>query len=98
MVGETCLPGQSRCNTEIHPRRSPLPAIPGADPDRCRSLTWCATQREWLGPVWRWLGLKQTVAANRCYPSLAELTHRTLAWLEAMRSPDRLRLCDFDTS
>ena len=31
-----------------------------------------------------WRGLKQTVAANRCYPSLEELTERALDWLDAM--------------
>ena len=45
-----------------------------------------------------WRGLKQTVAANRCYPSLAELTHRALAWLEDMTPADRLRRCGFETS
>jgi len=45
-----------------------------------------------------WRGLKQTVAANRCYPSLEELTQRALAWLEAMTPADRLRRCGFETS
>jgi transposase len=45
-----------------------------------------------------WRGLKQTVAANRCYPTLEELTHRALAWLEAMTPADRLRRCGFETS
>lgn len=45
-----------------------------------------------------WRGLKQTVAANRCYPSLDELTHRALAWLEDMSATDRLRRCGFETS
>ena len=44
-----------------------------------------------------WRGLKQTVAANRCYPSLAELTQRALAWLDGMSEVDRLRRCGFDT-
>ena len=45
-----------------------------------------------------WRGLKQPVAANRCYPSLTELTHRALAWLEDMTPADRLRRCGFNTS
>jgi transposase len=45
-----------------------------------------------------WRGLKQTVAANRCYPSLAELTQRALAWLEDMSEADRLRRCGFEAS
>jgi transposase len=45
-----------------------------------------------------WRGLKQTVAANRCYPSLAELTERALAWLDGMSPTDRLRRCGFETS
>ena len=35
-----------------------------------------------------WRGLKQTVAANRCYPSLEELAERALAWLDAMSETD----------
>jgi transposase len=45
-----------------------------------------------------WRGLKQTVAANRCYPSLAELTDRALVWLDEMSPADRLRRCGFETS
>ncbi len=45
-----------------------------------------------------WRGLKQTVAANRCYPSLVELTQRALAWLDGMSDADRLRRCGFETS
>jgi transposase len=45
-----------------------------------------------------WRGLKQTVAANRCYPSLSELTDRALAWLDGMSPSDRLRRCGFETS
>jgi transposase len=45
-----------------------------------------------------WRGLKQTVAANRCYPSLAELTQRALTWLDEMTPSDRLRRCGFETS
>ncbi|HEX5871346.1 MAG TPA: transposase, partial [Longimicrobium sp.] len=37
-----------------------------------------------------WRGLKQTVAANRCYASLDELAERALAWLETMTPADRL--------
>jgi hypothetical protein len=45
-----------------------------------------------------WRGLKTTVAANRCYPSLQELTQRALVWLNGMSTTDRLRRCGFDTS
>lgn len=45
-----------------------------------------------------WRGLKQTVAANRCYPSLEELTERAVAWLEAMTPTDRLSRCGFAAS
>ena len=45
-----------------------------------------------------WRGLKQTVAANRCYPSLEELTARAVDWLAAMRDEDRLRRCGFQAS
>lgn len=45
-----------------------------------------------------WRGLKQTVAANRCYPSLTDLTERALAWLSAMTPEDRLRRCGFHAS
>jgi len=45
-----------------------------------------------------WRGLKATVAANRCYPSLEELADRALVWLDGMSNPDRLRRCGFETS
>jgi hypothetical protein len=45
-----------------------------------------------------WRGLKQTVAANRCYPSLQDLTERALEWLSAMTPEDRLRRCGFHAS
>jgi transposase len=45
-----------------------------------------------------WRGLKQTVAANRCYPSLEELVERAVAWLEDMSEGERLRRCGFETS
>jgi transposase len=45
-----------------------------------------------------WRGLKQTVAANRCYPSLDELAARAVAWLEAMTPTDRLACCGFAAS
>jgi transposase len=38
-----------------------------------------------------WRGLKQTVAANRCYVSLEELVHRALAWLASMPNEERRR-------
>lgn len=45
-----------------------------------------------------WRGLKATVAANRCYPSLDELTQRALTWLDDMSDADRLRRCGFEAS
>lgn len=45
-----------------------------------------------------WRGLKTTVAANRCYLSLQELTERALEWLSAMTPEDRLRRCGFQAS
>lgn len=45
-----------------------------------------------------WRGLKATVAANRCYPSLEELADRALAWLEEMSDAERLRRCGLPTS
>jgi transposase len=45
-----------------------------------------------------WRGLKATVAANRCYPSLDELTHRAVEWLDGMSDEDRLRRCGFNAS
>lgn len=49
-----------------------------------------------LAELWR--GLKATVAANRCYPSLKELTDRAVDWLTAMSEEDRLRRCGFRSS
>ena len=45
-----------------------------------------------------WRGLKRTVAANRCYPSLDALAERTVAWLDGMSAQDRLRRCGLQTS
>jgi len=45
-----------------------------------------------------WRGLKQTVAANRCYPSLDDLAARALAWLDEMRASERLRRCGLSSS
>jgi transposase len=45
-----------------------------------------------------WRGRKATVAANRCYDSLDELTQRAMAWLDDMSTPDRLRRCGFEAS
>ena len=45
-----------------------------------------------------WRGLKQTVAANRCYPSLDELTDRAIDWLTAMSNEDRRRRCGLHAS
>jgi transposase len=40
-----------------------------------------------------WRGLKQTVAANRCYASLDELAERAAAWLDDMSDTERRRRC-----
>lgn len=45
-----------------------------------------------------WRGLKQTIAANRCYPSLDELSERAIAWLTTMSDEDRRRRCGFHAS
>ncbi len=45
-----------------------------------------------------WRGLKQTVAANRCYASLEDLVHRALAWLTAMSDAERRRRCGLQSS
>lgn len=45
-----------------------------------------------------WRGLKQTVAANRCYASLEELVARALAWLDGMSETERLHRCGLDSS
>jgi transposase len=45
-----------------------------------------------------WRGLKQTVAANRCYASLDELALRATTWLDGMSDAERRRRCGFETS
>ena len=45
-----------------------------------------------------WRGLKQTVAANRCYADLEELVTRALTWLTTMTTTDRLRRCGLQSS
>lgn len=45
-----------------------------------------------------WRGLKDTVAANRCYPTLEELADRAVAWLDDMSDAERRRRCGFHTS
>jgi transposase len=45
-----------------------------------------------------WRGLTQTIAANRCYASLDDLTERAVAWLTAMSDEDRRRRCGFHAS
>lgn len=45
-----------------------------------------------------WRGLKATVAANRCYPTLEELSQRAVAWLDDMSEAERLRRCGFEAS
>lgn len=45
-----------------------------------------------------WRGLKQTVAANRCYASLEELISRALTWLAGMTDAERHRRCGLQSS
>jgi transposase len=45
-----------------------------------------------------WRGLKQIVAANRCYASLEELAERARAWLDAMSETERLRRCGLQSA
>jgi len=45
-----------------------------------------------------WRGLKQTVAANRCYASLDELVARALTWLTTMADAERGRRCGLHSS
>jgi transposase len=45
-----------------------------------------------------WRGLKQTVAANRCYASLDDLAERAVAWLDSMSEAERLRRCGLHSS
>ena len=45
-----------------------------------------------------WRGLKTTVAANRCYPSLEDLAERAVDWLDGMSDEDRRRRCGLHTS
>ncbi|MFL5279939.1 MAG: hypothetical protein ACJ8AW_02810 [Rhodopila sp.] len=43
-------------------------------------------------------GLKQTVAAHRCYASLDELADRAVAWLDDMSETERLHRCGLGSS
>ena len=45
-----------------------------------------------------WRGLKASVAANRCYASLEELSQRAVDWLTAMSDEDRRHRCALHTS
>lgn len=45
-----------------------------------------------------WRGLKQVVAANRCYPTLEESAARSLTWLTAMSDAERRRRCGLASS
>lgn len=45
-----------------------------------------------------WRGLKATIAANRAYASLEELSQRAVDWLMAMSDDDRRRRCALQTS
>lgn len=45
-----------------------------------------------------WRGLKQTVAANRCYASLDDVAERAMAWLDDMSESERLPRCRLHSS
>ena len=45
-----------------------------------------------------WRGLKATVVANRCYPTLEDLTQHAIDWLDAMTKAERLHRCGFQSS
>lgn len=45
-----------------------------------------------------WRGMKATVAANRCYPSVDEAAARAVAWLDALSPEERLRRCGLRSS
>jgi transposase len=59
-------------------------------------LPFRAPELKPLEDVWR--GLKATVAANRCYPSLDDLTRRAVAWLDDIPTPNASARCGFDGS
>jgi transposase len=45
-----------------------------------------------------WRQLKRLVAANRVYPTIAELAERAVAWLDALAPDDVLRACGLCSS
>ena len=45
-----------------------------------------------------WRGLKQTVAANRCYASRDDLAERAVAWLDGMTDAERRRRCGLESA
>lgn len=45
-----------------------------------------------------WRGMKATVAANRCYPTVDEAAARCVAWLEGQTGEERLRRCGLRSS
>lgn len=45
-----------------------------------------------------WRGLKQVVAANRCYGSMEDLAERAVAWLVGMPDAERRRRCGLESS
>lgn len=45
-----------------------------------------------------WRGMKATVAANRCYPTIDEAAARAAAWLDALTPEERLRRCGLRSS
>jgi transposase len=45
-----------------------------------------------------WRGAKGEVAANRCYPTIAEAAARAVAWLDRLGPEGRLRRCGLRSS
>ena len=77
-----------------HPHR-----VRDAAPDAAITVAFLPFRSPELMPLEDlWRILKATIAANRCYPTLEELTDRAVAWLDAMSDEDRLRRCGLQTS
>ena len=77
-----------------HPHR-----VRDAAPDAGITLAFLPFRSPELMPLEElWRGLKQTVAANRCYASLEELVARALTWLTTMSDAERRRRCGLQSS
>ena len=77
-----------------HPR--PVEAAAGAAGVELAFLPFRAPELMPLEELWR--GLKQTVAANRCYAAVDELAERAVAWLDGMTDAERRRRCGLESS